>query len=121
MTVATSRVGCSSAGTSLATGLPRLVMVIVSPFSTRLRSQGRCVLASYDPTDFIKSTPGLNWSSTPSLNRIPYFAKSLLVPVSQFLGHSANGPGVKIPLGGSTAKECASRKSPALTAVSQLD
>ena len=44
-----------------------------------------------------------------------------LVPVSQLLGRSANGQGVKIPLGGSTAKECASRKSPALTAVSQLD
>src|SRR5512135_1290362 len=51
----------------------------------------------------------------------PNLRNKNLVPVSQFLGHSANGPGVKIPLGGSTAKECASRKSPALTAVSQLD
>src|SRR4051794_36708619 len=38
-------------GTSRATGLPCLVMVISSPSATRCRSWARWVLASNDPTD----------------------------------------------------------------------
>ncbi len=46
MTAGTSRSATFLARDNTAIGLPRLVMVIVSPFSTWLRSRGRCVLAS---------------------------------------------------------------------------